>query len=256
MRMRSGFERAFGHSSMRSTETGAAVLGPGKRSEADRLHEAAARARNAEERERVATATTRKIGRRGASGGARIETSHRQLKLVAGVQDGRGRAIAYQGGRKFLEADGPDPAAAVEQLKRLIDEIHEHRETSRDGSAPSTEEYADALIRVDRFINAVQRTALIRHASRPGSRAFLAQMAAQVGVGPEEMQRGYVRLGRYLGDILNFRPEREDLGKLVQPVLVLAEPAKGVSGDLEWVLRESLVAAIHLWAGRAKAASA
>jgi len=198
----------------------------------------------------MAATAARSTRRRGASASERLEENYRQLRLVAGVQAGSGKAFAYQGGRKFLEAEGPTPSAAIDELKRLIDEIHNRRETSRNGSTPTPEEYLDALVRVDRFINPVQQTALIRHAARPDSRASFHQIASAAGVSGEVLQRAYVRLGRYLGDILNFRPERDDVSRPLQPILVLAEAVGEPSPDTEWALRESLVAAVDSWASK------
>jgi hypothetical protein len=255
-RMRSGFERAFSQSHAKHRRRCFVADGLGKHARKPTGFTGAAAHADAEGRQRMAAKAIQSSRRRGATGVERLDVTYRQLRLVAGVQADRGKAIAYQGSRKFLEAEGSDPPAALDQLKQLIDELHERREAGRHGTAPTAEEYLDALSRINQFINAAQQTALIKHAARPGSRASLPQLADQVGVSLDEMRRAYVKLGRYLGDILSFHPERDDIGKPLQPILVLAEPVGEVlaervgetSRKVEWVLHESLAAAIDSWA--------
>lgn len=175
----------------------------------------------------------------------RREVSYRQLKIVAGIRNDRGVAIAYQGGRKFLESEDEDVATAVSVLKKEIDELHADREASRSGGAPSPEEYADALVRINRFINPVQQSALFKHAGRPEARATFAELARQIGVEAGTVQRAYVRLGRYLGEILNFHPEADGLRKPLQPILVVAEPVGGEGEEQLWQLLPNLAAALE-----------
>lgn len=176
---------------------------------------------------------------------ARRETIHRQLRIVAGVEGERAKAFAYQGGRKFLAAEGQDVDDAIEQLIRSIDAVHERRLALRRDGVPTPDEYADALARLGKHLTPIQETLLARHAALPGGRARLRQLAEQVGIPEEAAQRAYARLGRYLADILDFQPADPQVRKALQPVLVLAEPIGQCDDSPEWVLRASLTVAVQ-----------
>lgn len=175
---------------------------------------------------------------------SRHESVYRQLRIVAGSLNSRCVAIAYRGGKKFLQAEAADVSAAISQLKSSIDALHAQREADRGGGVPTPEEYADALLRIDRFINPLQHAAIVRHGGRPGAWASFGELARQLDTEVELIQKGYARLGRYLGEILNYQPELDGLRKPLQPILVIAEPAED-DGELAWVLRPNLVAALE-----------
>jgi len=180
-----------------------------------------------------------------ARGGVtRREAIYRQLRIVAGTQGERAKAFAYQGGRKFLAADGTDVADAVERLIQSIDAVHEQRVAQRTHGAPSPEEYADALARIGRHLTPIQDAMIARHAGLPEGRARLRHLADQFGITQVAAQRAYARLGRYVADILDYEPTDARLGKAQQPILVLAEPIGEADDELEWALRASLVTAV------------
>jgi hypothetical protein len=177
--------------------------------------------------------------------GERQELTYRQLRIVAGWQGGRGRAIAYSAGRRFLDSEGADPADAVEALKRTIDAFHRHYLPTRREGVPSPDEYGLALGRVGAIMTPSQRLLLVRHAARPGGRATFRQLAEAVGEEAGAAERFYARLGRLVGDALDFHPSDPDLRAALQPILVLAEPLSGSPAEREWILRASLAVALE-----------
>jgi hypothetical protein len=172
------------------------------------------------------------------------ETTYRQLRIVAGIQKDRCVAIAYRAGKKFLQSEGDDVSSAIANLKAGIDELQSKRETLRPDGVPTAEEYRDALLRIYQFVNPVQQSALFRHAGKPQAWASFAELAKQLDTDPELIQRAYAKIGRYLGNILNYEPDPGDLRKPLQPILVIAEP-KEDDGELTWILRPNLVAALE-----------
>jgi hypothetical protein len=176
--------------------------------------------------------------------GERHESVYRQLRIVAGTLGSRSVAIAYRGGKKFVEAEAGDVPTAISNLKKDIDGIHAQREAKRADGIPTAEEYADALLRVDRFINPMQHAALVRHAARPAAWASFKELARQLDTEVDLIQKGYGRIGRYLADILNYRPQAETVGKALQSIVVIAEPRED-DGELTWALRPNFVAALN-----------
>ncbi|MFN3727840.1 MAG: hypothetical protein ACK4SZ_16230 [Allosphingosinicella sp.] len=200
----------------------------------------------------VQTATAEKTDHRKPAGAAaeRRDLTYRQLRIVAGALGDCYRAIAYQGGRKFLEADAPDVDEAITSLKEMIDRLQDQRSRHRRGGVPTPEEYADALARLDRVVTPVQQMALVRHAAAPGGRTTFQRLAVQIGVGEEAVTRAYVRLGKQISDILNYQPDPRGLKKTLQPIATIAEPIDAAAETVEWVLRASLAVALEETAPR------
>lgn len=180
-----------------------------------------------------------------ASSAERRDFTYRQLRIVAGSAGGRCRAIAYRGGRRFLESDGSDVEAAIERLKQLIDDLQSERARHRRAGIPTPEEYADALARLDRVVTPVQQAALMRHSAAPAGRATMARLASQIGVDETAVTAAYARLGRLISEITGFEPDVPGLGKKLQAIAVLAEPVDVDAAQIEWVLRASLVVGIE-----------
>jgi hypothetical protein len=220
-------------------------MGPTVRSEANRLTDAAD-CRHDERRTMTAQTRILTAPRSRVASSAREQTIYRQLKIVAGIQNDRGAAIAYRSGKKFLEAQGDTAGAALDELMTMIDELHAHREAQRPRGVPSPDEYLDALLRIDRLIDPMQRMALYRHAGRPDFRGSFSDLAHQLGTDPGTLEKAYARLGRYLADVFNFHPQAEGLAKALQPIVIIAEPIGSGGEDIEWRLQPGFLAALHM----------
>lgn len=186
----------------------------------------------------VRTASRARSGAR--TGKERSDTVYRQLRILAGAQGGGFKAIAYRGSRKFLEVSALDPDEAVERLKEQIDALHVFRADARGDGVPTAEEYRDALTRLDPVMTPVQHAVLARHGAVPDGIASVGMMAAHLGVSEDAVAKAYSRLGRLIGDILDFHPEHPALRKTELSMLVLAEPVQAEAPEPRWILRESL----------------
>jgi len=143
----------------------------------------------------------------------RVDIPHHHYRIVAGRLNGECRAIAYLGRRRFDSLTAASVAEAIETLKRTLDDHHAALRRERTASIPTDSEFREALDVLEAELPASVFGLLRAHAKHGGSTATVGDLA-RIGVGDEAVVLAeYTRLGRRLGDLLGFTPEKDGLGR-------------------------------------------
>lgn len=177
----------------------------------------------------------------------RVETEHKIYKIVAADMRGRSEAFAFAGRRKIDELAASSVAGAVDEMRARLDARLAAFTKRRVDGIPSAEEFADALNVA--FANGQARLekSLSAHRRFRNATATLAETASRSDLSEEQVERDYLRFGRWLSAQLQAVPtEPSNAPEKRQPMAVFASFDMDRRGaPVRLVLRPELVAALN-----------
>lgn len=128
----------------------------------------------------------------------RIDTTHNRYRIVGGQRDGICQAIAYLGRRRVYEANGETVAAAVDSLKRTLDEHIDRLIQERVEGVPCEAEFREALLALAPALTAETMKLLVGQSRLPGGAISVGELARRSGRDEATVVADYARLGRKL----------------------------------------------------------
>lgn len=141
----------------------------------------------------------------------RVDAKHHHYRIIAGRRNATGHAIVYLGKRKFDEATADTVEAAVEALKKTLDEHRAALRRERTEGIPTIKEFREALTALKAELPTPVFRVLGTHARMTNASASTGELG-RLGVGDgAAVTAAYSRLGRKLGAILEFIPEAQKL---------------------------------------------
>lgn len=193
-------------------------------------------------------ATKRKRDRPSAP---RIDTYHFLYRIIAGQRESKCQAIAYVGRQKLDAIAGETVALAVEAMKQSLDERLSHLRRQRVDGVPSEAEYREGLLALTAVMQDDVLVLLRLHRLRPAARASLNELARASGQNEGRIAECYARLGRRLGDLLQYSPHTEGRHSALAPMATFAflEPHSR-NGSAVLRLRPEVVEALQLLGDR------
>lgn len=180
------------------------------------------------------------------SSDGRVDTKHHHYRIIAGRRNAAGHAIGYLGKDKFDETIGDTVEAAVEALKKTLDEHRDALRRERVGDVPTTKEFVEALTVLKAELPAPVFRVLSAHARMTNSSASTGELGRLGSGDVAAVTADYSRLGRKLGAILGFTPDAQKFDRsfaAMQSFAVLEAAAERTMITLR--LRPQMVAALR-----------
>jgi hypothetical protein len=160
---------------------------------------------------------------------------------------GRFRARAFLKSRSVADGVGTSAEAAIEDCKLQIETTRAERLSNRREGIPTAAEYLDGLACFADRISTAQRAMLIWHASAPGRRATMRELATAARyAGQDSANLKYGEVGRWVGDLLGFPFETRADGTQIKVSALAEHTDEGPEPEWVWTMHVELAEAVKL----------
>jgi hypothetical protein len=189
--------------------------------------------------------------KRDRSTAERIDIDHHHYRIVAGQREGKCQAVACVGHQKVDTVTAESVALAVDAMKHILDERLSHLHRQRINGVPTEQEYREGLVALKAVMPDGEIDLLGRHSHRPGATASLSELARAAGQEQVRIAESYARLGRRLGNLLQFVPNVEGIDPALAPIaaFALVDPTSR-KGDETLRLRPEVIEALQMLKAR------